>query len=76
MVKPVERAMSGASVELQIRRIACARCGATFDCGNGGRDGGCWCADESYRLPMPGADQDCLCPQCLRRLAFVSGQSA
>ena len=32
------------------RRLACARCGTAFDCSLGG---GCWCADEPYRLPMP-----------------------
>jgi hypothetical protein len=76
MVESTEHAVSAASAELTVRRIACVRCGAAFECGSGGRDGACWCADESYRLPVPGADQDCLCPQCLRRLAFVSGQSA
>jgi hypothetical protein len=33
----------------------------------------CWCADESYRLPMParepGKASDCLCPDCLRAAA-------
>jgi hypothetical protein len=49
------------------RRIACARCGASFVCGSGGRDGGCWCGDEPARLPMPAlAAKDCLCPSCLR----------
>ena len=49
------------------RRLACARCGATFDCSLGG---GCWCAAEPYRLPMPEpAAEDCLCPACLRAAA-------
>lgn len=30
------------------RRIACARCGAPFDCGGDA----CWCAAEPYRLAM------------------------
>jgi hypothetical protein len=48
------------------RRIACARCGASFDCGGPA----CWCADESYRLPMPlDAASTCLCPACLRAKA-------
>lgn len=49
------------------RRIACARCGAPFDCGLS-RD--CWCAAEPYRLPMTAAPvEDCLCPACLRKAA-------
>lgn len=49
------------------RRLACARCGAAFDCSLGG---GCWCADEPYRVPMPAVvGEDCLCPACLRRVA-------
>jgi Cysteine-rich CWC len=55
------------------RGLICARCGASFDCRP---DGACWCADESFRLPVPGGaapggaapgdDTDCLCPACLR----------
>jgi hypothetical protein len=53
------------------RRLACARCGTAFDCSLGG---GCWCADEPYRLPLPDRTaQDCLCPQCLRKLAASAG---
>jgi Cysteine-rich CWC len=49
------------------RRLACTRCGAAFDCS---LDGGCWCAEEPYRLPLPeSGGGDCLCPDCLRRLA-------
>jgi hypothetical protein len=49
------------------RRLACARCGTVFDCSLGG---GCWCAAEPYRLPMPDeAAADCLCPDCLRAKA-------
>ncbi|HYI31587.1 MAG TPA: cysteine-rich CWC family protein [Bradyrhizobium sp.] len=49
------------------RQLTCARCGAAFTCGTGGRTGGCWCADETYRVPMPASsDEDCLCPACLR----------
>ena len=50
------------------RRLACARCGATFDCGLGGE---CWCAAEPCRLPLTpaGEKEDCLCPQCLRKAA-------
>jgi len=50
------------------RRLACARCGAGFDCG---RSGECWCAAEPYRVPLTqaGEIEDCLCPACLRALA-------
>jgi hypothetical protein len=53
----------------QPRKLACARCGAAFDCS---LEGGCWCAAEPYRLPLPatsGSDEDCLCPACLRKAA-------
>jgi Cysteine-rich CWC len=56
-----------ASIISPPRRLACARCGADFDCSLGG---GCWCAEEPYRLPLPeSGGGDCLCPECLRRLA-------
>ena len=50
------------------RRLTCARCGTGFDCKRGGC---CWCAVESYRLPMPEsvAAEDCICPACLRAKA-------
>lgn len=55
------------------RRLACARCGATFDCSLGGP---CWCAAEPYRLPMPdAAAEDCLCPSCLRKAAAALTQA-
>jgi hypothetical protein len=47
----------------QSRRLACARCGAGFDCDPGGD---CWCMHLDVRLPMPAADQDCICADCLR----------
>ncbi|MGH6682593.1 MAG: cysteine-rich CWC family protein [Pseudolabrys sp.] len=60
------------------RRIACARCGTAFECG---LDGACWCAAEPYRLPLTAADEneDCLCPDCLRKAAAATrepGQTA
>ena len=48
------------------RRLACSGCGAEFDCYLAG---GCWCADESFRLPMPADASDCVCPECLRKMA-------
>jgi hypothetical protein len=58
---------SAPSESTATRRLACARCGTPFDCNLGG---GCWCAAEPYRLPMPDlAAEDCLCPACLRAKA-------
>jgi len=55
------------------RRLACARCGAAFDCSLGGD---CWCAAEPYRLPLPeAAAEDCLCPACLRAAAARASAS-
>jgi hypothetical protein len=52
------------------RDLTCARCGTVFIC-NAGDHGRCWCAAEPYRLPMPAsADEDCLCPTCLRAKAM------
>ena len=48
------------------RRILCARCGADFGCDSGGD---CWCMHLDVRLPMPAADQDCVCADCLRAAA-------
>ena len=56
------------------RRLACARCGAAFDCGLGGD---CWCAAEPTQLPLPdGAAEDCLCPACLRKAAETNREEA
>jgi Cysteine-rich CWC len=56
-----------------MRRLACARCGAAFECGVNA--GACWCAAEDFRLAVPTADstEDCLCPACLRKAAQSSG---
>ncbi|HEY8275165.1 MAG TPA: cysteine-rich CWC family protein [Pseudolabrys sp.] len=55
------------------RRIACARCGASFDCG---LSADCWCAAEPYRLPMTkAAIEDCLCSECLRKAADALAES-
>jgi hypothetical protein len=48
------------------RRLACPRCGTEFSCSLSGL---CWCSDEAFRLPMPTDGSDCLCPDCLRKLA-------
>jgi hypothetical protein len=48
------------------RRMACARCGATFECRPGGD---CWCAAEPVRVALPDDGGDCLCRDCLRAAA-------
>jgi hypothetical protein len=67
------------------RRLACGRCGVTFDCGLGAAalasGAHCWCVAEPFRLPMPapkpamqsGPSEDCLCPSCLRAAARAVG---
>jgi hypothetical protein len=49
-----------------LRLFACSACGTEFACGLSGT---CWCAEETVRLPMPVASEDCLCRDCLRKLA-------
>ncbi|MCW5694034.1 MAG: hypothetical protein KIT48_16885 [Pseudolabrys sp.] len=55
------------------RALVCAECGAAFACTGNAE---CWCAAESYRLPMPDAASggDCLCPACLRAKAEQSAR--
>jgi hypothetical protein len=58
--------MTDRSETSEPRRLACASCGVEYDCSLAG---GGWCADESFRLPMPADASDCLCPDGLRKLA-------
>jgi hypothetical protein len=63
------RACNKAMIDAALtRHLVCARCGKQFECGP---PGDCWCAAEPYRLPMTeaGAEEDCLCPACLRQAA-------
>ncbi|HXB79244.1 MAG TPA: cysteine-rich CWC family protein [Bradyrhizobium sp.] len=53
------------------RRLACPMCGTEFACS---LDGSCWCAEESARLPKPVDGQDCLCRDCLRKMAAAASQ--
>lgn len=63
------------ATENTTRKLSCARCGAAFECAVSGE---CWCASEPYRLRMTDikAQQDCLCPSCLREAAAAQGVSA
>jgi hypothetical protein len=55
------------------RHLSCARCGASFECG---LSADCWCAAETYRLPMTKTwIEDCLCPACLRKAAEALAES-
>jgi hypothetical protein len=65
--------MTLALEEQPARRLACARCGTEFSCS---LSGPCWCSDEAFRVPMPTDGGDCLCPQCLRKLAEQRGGAA
>ncbi|MCD5361411.1 MULTISPECIES: cysteine-rich CWC family protein [Chromobacterium] len=51
----------------KVKDKRCERCGAAFRCGDGGAEGGCWCADLPQVLPLPYGHGDCLCPDCLRQ---------
>ena len=46
--------------------LICPCCGTEFGCS---LSGPCWCNDEAFRMPMPVDGGDCLCPDCLRKLA-------
>jgi hypothetical protein len=54
------------------RQFACPACGASFICNSAGP---CWCFDEEVRLPMPAEGADCLCANCLRKLAETQAAS-
>jgi hypothetical protein len=53
------------------RRLNCSRCGVEFGCNP---RGSCWCKEQTLRLPMPVAGEDCLCPECLRKEAQKGAQ--
>lgn len=54
---------------LPIQQKRCQRCGAAFQCGTGGVQGGCWCMDQPIRLPLPKEGEgDCYCPRCLDQI--------
>jgi len=55
------------------RRLACSVCGLEFSCSLSGT---CWCADETARLAIPVAGEDCLCRDCLRKLAEQAQRTA
>jgi len=54
----------------------CSKCGAEFHCGadSAGESFSCWCAELPNAWPLPGANEDCLCPACLEE-ARLSGRA-
>ncbi len=56
--------------DVAARQLICESCGVEFSCDPGGS---CWCFEEAVRLPLPETGQtrfkDCLCINCLKRLA-------
>jgi hypothetical protein len=68
--------MTNQKESANFRNLACSACGTVFACS---RDEACWCMDETVRLPMPVEDasetQDCLCRDCLRRMAEQSAEA-
>jgi diphthamide synthase (EF-2-diphthine--ammonia ligase) len=54
---------------------ACARCGATFECGMKAGVERCWCA-EFPAVPIDASLAGCLCPRCLRALARAQPAAA
>jgi hypothetical protein len=54
------------------RRLACSGRGTEFSCD---LSGNCWCAEENAKLPMPTEGGDCLCRECLRKMAGGSAPS-
>src|SRR5713226_6408728 len=49
----------------QSRQKSCSNCGVSFTCGPAAGKGSCWCEELPQVSLVAGADQDCLCPQCL-----------
>jgi hypothetical protein len=44
----------------------CSNCSVTFSCGPIAGKGSCWCEELPHVSLVAGADQDCLCRECLR----------
>nr|WP_146690171.1 hypothetical protein [Bradyrhizobium canariense] len=65
--------MTNQSANTDSRRIVCSGCGTEFTCSPAGP---CWCADESFRLPMPVDGGDCLCRDCLQQAAAQAASTA
>src|SRR5260370_2419722 len=54
----------------QPNQKSCSSCGVSFTCGPAaGKD--CWCEDLPHVSLIAGADQDCLCPECLTKAIAI-----
>jgi len=49
----------------QSKPKSCSNCGVSFTCGPTAGKGSCWCEELPHVSLVAGADQDCLCPECL-----------
>lgn len=49
----------------QSKRKSCFNCGVSFTCGPTSGEQSCWCEALPHISLVAGADQDCLCPECL-----------
>jgi hypothetical protein len=49
----------------QSRKKSCSNCGVSFTCGPAAGKESCWCEELPHVSLVAGADQDCLCPECL-----------
>ncbi len=49
----------------QSKQKSCSSCGVSFTCGSTAGKGNCWCEALPHVSLVAGADQDCLCPDCL-----------
>jgi len=51
----------------QPKEKSCSSCGVSFTCGPAAGKSNCWCEGLPHVSLVAGADQDCLCPECLTR---------
>ncbi len=51
----------------QSRQKSCSNCGLSFGCGPSAGKESCWCEDLPHVSLVGAAEQDCLCPECLRQ---------
>jgi hypothetical protein len=51
----------------QPKQKSCSNCGVSFGCGPSAGKESCWCEDLPHVSLVGAAEQDCLCPECLRQ---------
>src|SRR5258708_35703269 len=51
----------------QSRKKSCSNCGLSFGCGLSAGKESCWCEDLPHVSLVGAAEQDCLCPECVRQ---------